>query len=116
MAEKSLPVIILGGYLGVGKTTLLNRLLREYHGLRLAVLVNDFGMVNVDAALVESSSGETIALTNGCICCGTADGAVWAVAAIAAGAKPVTNSAATRAAPSNRCQFDLYIRNLRMSL
>lgn len=76
MAEKSLPVIILGGYLGVGKTTLLNRLLREYHGLRLAVLVNDFGMVNVDAALVESSSGETIALTNGCICCGTADGFV----------------------------------------
>jgi G3E family GTPase len=74
VADKTLPVVILGGYLGVGKTTLLNRLLREQHGLRLAVLVNDFGGVNVDAALVESSDGETIALTNGCICCGMADG------------------------------------------
>jgi G3E family GTPase len=74
VADKTLPVVILGGYLGVGKTTLLNRLLEERHGLRLAVLVNDFGAVNVDAALVESSDGETIALTNGCICCGMADG------------------------------------------
>jgi G3E family GTPase len=74
VADKTLPVVILGGYLGVGKTTLLNRLLRDQHGLRLAVLVNDFGAVNVDAALVESSDGETIALTNGCICCGMADG------------------------------------------
>lgn len=74
MADKLLPVVILGGYLGVGKTTLLNRLLQARHGLRLAVLVNDFGAVNVDAALVASSDGETIALTNGCICCGMADG------------------------------------------
>jgi G3E family GTPase len=74
MADKLLPVVILGGYLGVGKTTLLNGLLRAQHGLRLAVLVNDFGAVNVDAALVASRSGETIALTNGCICCGMADG------------------------------------------
>lgn len=74
MAEKSLPVVILGGYLGVGKTTLLNRLLQERHGLRLAVLINDFGAVNVDATLVASSDGETFALTNGCICCGMADG------------------------------------------
>jgi G3E family GTPase len=74
MVDKTLPVVIIGGYLGVGKTTLLNQLLRERHGLRLAVLVNDFGAINVDAALVESSDGETIALTNGCICCGMADG------------------------------------------
>jgi G3E family GTPase len=74
MADRLLPVIIIGGYLGAGKTTLLNRLLRERHGLRLAVLVNDFGSVNVDAALVESSDGETISLTNGCVCCGMADG------------------------------------------
>ncbi|MFN8466598.1 MAG: GTP-binding protein [Caldilineaceae bacterium] len=75
-ADGQLPVLILGGYLGSGKTTLLNRLLRQQHGLRLAVLVNDFGSINVDAALVESSHGETIALTNGCICCGMADGFV----------------------------------------
>lgn len=74
MTGKLLPMVILGGYLGVGKTTLLNRLLQERHGLRLAVLVNDFGAINVDAALVASSAGETIALTNGCICCGMADG------------------------------------------
>lgn len=74
MPDKILPVVILGGYLGVGKTTLLNRLLQERHGLRLAVLVNDFGAVNVDAALVSGSAGETIALTNGCICCSMVDG------------------------------------------
>lgn len=74
MPDRLLPVVIIGGYLGVGKTTLLNRLLHARHGLRLAVLVNDFGSVNVDAALVASSDGETIALTNGCICCGMADG------------------------------------------
>jgi G3E family GTPase len=73
MQQKTIPVIILGGYLGAGKTTLLNRLLSEQHGLRLAVIVNDFGAINVDAGLIQSSDGETIALTNGCICCGMAN-------------------------------------------
>lgn len=74
MTDKVLPVVILGGYLGAGKTTLLNRLLSERHGMRLAVIVNDFGAVNVDAGLVQGSDGETIALTNGCLCCSLADG------------------------------------------
>jgi G3E family GTPase len=64
-----LRVTVVGGYLGAGKTTLLNALLRAAHGVRLAVLVNDFGSVNIDAALIENRSGETISLTNGCICC-----------------------------------------------
>lgn len=68
-----LPVTVIGGYLGAGKTTLLNRLLAEPHGMKLAVLVNDFGSVNVDAALIANRNGETISLTNGCVCCTIGD-------------------------------------------
>jgi len=52
---------------------LLNRLLAEDHGMKLAVLVNDFGSVNIDAALIESRDGRTISLTNGCVCCSIGD-------------------------------------------
>lgn len=69
----SLPVTVLGGYLGAGKTTLLNRLLRAPHGRRLAVLVNDFGEINIDAALVARRDGETVSLANGCVCCSIGD-------------------------------------------
>lgn len=64
-----LPVTVLSGYLGAGKTTLINRLLGEDHGLKLMVVVNDFGAVNIDDALIEAEEGETLALTNGCVCC-----------------------------------------------
>lgn len=64
-----LPVTVLSGYLGAGKTTLINRLLAEDHGLRLMVVVNDFGAVNIDDALIQAEEGETLALTNGCVCC-----------------------------------------------
>ncbi len=66
-----IPITIITGFLGAGKTTLLNRLLRAEHGLRLAVLVNDFGAVNIDAQLIVGIDiqGETISLKNGCICC-----------------------------------------------
>jgi G3E family GTPase len=64
-----IPFTVIGGFLGVGKTTLVNALLHQAVGLRLAVLVNDFGSVNIDAALIEGVQGGTIALTNGCICC-----------------------------------------------
>lgn len=70
----SLPLTVIGGYLGAGKTTVLNRLLGNADGLRIAVLVNDFGDINIDADLIESADGETIALTNGCTCCTLADG------------------------------------------
>ena len=72
-ASSRLPVAVIGGYLGAGKTTLLNHLLAEDHGMRLAVLVNDFGSVNIDAALIESRDGRTISLTNGCVCCTIGD-------------------------------------------
>ncbi len=67
------PVTILGGYLGAGKTTLLNRLLAGDHGRRLAVLVNDFGAINIDADLITAHDGATISLQNGCICCSISD-------------------------------------------
>lgn len=64
-----LPMTVISGYLGAGKTTLINRLLAEDHGLRLLVMVNDFGAINIDAALIKSTGDDTIALTNGCVCC-----------------------------------------------
>ena len=67
------PVTVLGGYLGSGKTTLLNHLLTTAQE-RLAVLVNDFGSINVDEALIAGRDGDTISLTNGCICCSLVDG------------------------------------------
>lgn len=73
VARPRLPLTVVGGFLGAGKTTLLNRLLGESQGRRLAVLVNDFGALNVDAELIASNAGDTIALTNGCICCSIGD-------------------------------------------
>jgi len=64
-----LPVTVIGGYLGTGKTTLVNRLLRAADGQRLAVLVNDFGATPVDRDLIVSSDGDTLEISGGCICC-----------------------------------------------
>lgn len=68
-----IPTTILGGYLGSGKTTALNRLLANTGGRRIAVLVNDFGSVNIDADLIVSQDDRAISLTNGCVCCSIAD-------------------------------------------
>ncbi len=68
-----IPVTVIGGYLGAGKTSCLNGLLAAGHGLRLAVLVNDVGAVNIDAGLIAAHDGDTVALTNGCVCCAIAD-------------------------------------------
>lgn len=64
-----LPLTVISGYLGAGKTTLINRLLAEDHGMRLMVIVNDFGAINIDTALIKTRGDDMIALTNGCICC-----------------------------------------------
>jgi G3E family GTPase len=63
------PLTVLTGFLGAGKTTLLNHILNGDHGLRVAVLVNDFGSVNIDAELVVGVQSDVISLANGCICC-----------------------------------------------
>ncbi len=65
----ALPVTLISGYLGAGKTTLINHLLRNAGGTRLMVMVNDFGELPIDADLIESQDGNTITLANGCICC-----------------------------------------------
>ena len=77
-----LPMTVIGGYLGAGKTTLINRLLAEPHGMRLTLLVNDFGAINVDAALLASVTEDTIELTNGCVCCTMGADLFMAIAAI----------------------------------
>lgn len=69
LEDTRLPMTVIGGYLGAGKTTLINRLLAEPHGKRLMVLVNDFGAINIDAELLDSASEDTLELTNGCVCC-----------------------------------------------
>ena len=73
--KKPIPVTVLTGYLGSGKTTLINRLLADPQGMRIAVIVNDIGEVNIDAALIAGkghasvADNSLVALTNGCICC-----------------------------------------------
>lgn len=65
----TIPVILFTGFLGAGKTTVINRLLQQDHGRRIAAIVNDFGAINIDAALIETAGDDVIGLANGCICC-----------------------------------------------
>jgi len=65
---------VLGGYLGAGKTTLLNHLLKHNKGQRFALLINDFGDINIDAQLITSQTDNQINLANGCVCCSLSDG------------------------------------------
>jgi len=74
-----IPVTILTGFLGAGKTTLLNRILNGNHGLKVAVLVNDFGSINIDAELVVGVESNVISLANGCVCCTIRDDLVETV-------------------------------------
>ena len=73
--KQEIPVLLLTGYLGSGKTTLLNRILNNKKGIRFAVIVNDIGEVNIDAALIQQGGivnqkdDSLVALQNGCICC-----------------------------------------------
>lgn len=81
-ARPAPPFSVVGGFLGAGKTTLLNRLLADPQAPRCAVLVNDFGDIAVDRALIESHGGETIAMQNGCICCSIGDDLARGIATV----------------------------------
>ena len=80
--DRAVPVTILTGFLGAGKTTLLNRILTGNHGLRVGVLVNDFGSVSIDAELVVGVDGNMISLANGCVCCQIRDDLIESAAAL----------------------------------
>lgn len=67
--QSPIPVTLVSGFLGSGKTTLLNKILSSDHGLRMAVMVNDFGAINIDSDLIVSQTQTTVSLANGCICC-----------------------------------------------
>lgn len=75
MSNKEMPILLLTGYLGSGKTTLVNRILKNKKGIRFAVIVNDIGEVNIDADLIQQGGvvgkkdDSLVALQNGCICC-----------------------------------------------
>ena len=75
MSIKQIPVLLLTGYLGSGKTTLVNKILANKKGIKFAVIVNDIGEVNIDADLIQQGGvvnkkdDSLVALQNGCICC-----------------------------------------------
>lgn len=69
MTLPPLPTTVIAGYLGAGKTSLVNHLLRHPGGRRIMVMVNDFGALDIDADLLESADEDTLTLSNGCICC-----------------------------------------------
>ncbi len=77
-----LPAIVVGGWLGAGKTTLVNRLLRAADGRRIAVLVNDFGDVGIDADLIVSRDGAVMSLAGGCVCCAVGSDLLEALVAL----------------------------------
>ncbi|MBE7636155.1 hypothetical protein GUA87_04815 [Sneathiella sp. P13V-1] len=79
------PVCIISGYLGAGKTTLIQEFLENPGPWRACVLVNDFGKINLDAALIAETGADTIALTNGCACCSIGDDLLAAVQKVMAG-------------------------------
>jgi G3E family GTPase len=88
LAER-LPVTIVTGFLGSGKTTLVNHILANRQGVRAAVLVNEIGEIAIDNDLIIAGDGGTIALSNGCICCSVNSDLVDAVARILMRAEPV---------------------------
>ena len=77
--KRGMPVTIITGFLGSGKTTLLNQILKNKQNLKIAVLVNEFGDINIDSQLLVSIDQDMMELSNGCICCTINDGLVDAV-------------------------------------
>lgn len=84
LPKSALPVTILSGYLGAGKTTMVNQMLRQADGKRLAVMVNEFGDLSIDADLIEAEGDDLIALAGGCVCCSYGDDLMAAMTQMAA--------------------------------
>lgn len=79
LSNRGMPVTIITGFLGSGKTTLLNQILKNRQDLKVAVLVNEFGDINIDSQLLVSLEEDMLELSNGCICCTINDNLVEAV-------------------------------------
>ncbi|NJN74133.1 MAG: GTP-binding protein [Limnothrix sp. RL_2_0] len=79
MPNQGLPVTIVTGFLGSGKTTLLNHILQNQQGLKIAVLVNEFGNIDIDSQLLISADQDMMQLSNGCICCSINEGLIETV-------------------------------------
>ena len=69
MTRMPVPVLLVTGFLGAGKTTVVNQTLAHAEGRRIAAVVNDFGAINIDSELISGASDGVVSLTNGCICC-----------------------------------------------
>ncbi len=112
-----IPVVVLAGFLGAGKTTVLNHLLRRSGDRRFGVLVNDFGSVNIDALLVSGRSAGTVELSSGCICCTTdADGLSEALGTLAAsGVDAIVVEASGIAEPKALIRMVLAARDARIA-
>ncbi|MFN3596439.1 MAG: CobW family GTP-binding protein [Rubricoccaceae bacterium] len=82
LPERPVPVTVVTGFLGAGKTTLVNALLAGAAGRRLGVIVNDFGAINLDATELGAAGGTVLALEGGCVCCSLSAGLVSAVLAL----------------------------------
>ena len=87
--KEAIPLTILTGFLGAGKTTLLNHILNGEHGLKVGILVNDFGSINIDAELVVDVEDGMISLANGCVCCQIRDDLIESVAELIDRDEPV---------------------------
>ena len=77
--SRQVTFTVIGGFLGAGKTSLLNNMLAQASDTRFAVLVNDFGALNIDQGLIKSANSQIMQLSNGCICCSLAGGLVDAM-------------------------------------
>src|ERR1700726_3101484 len=69
MQSSPVPILLVTGFLGAGKTTVVNHLLAHAEGRRIAAVVNDFGAINIDAELIIGAADGVVSLSNGCICC-----------------------------------------------
>ncbi|NEN90778.1 MAG: GTP-binding protein, partial [Okeania sp. SIO3H1] len=77
--KRGMPVTIITGFLGSGKTTLINQILHNKQNLKVAILVNEFGDINIDSQLLVDINENMVELSNGCICCTINEGLVDAV-------------------------------------
>lgn len=119
VTNASIPFTLLTGFLGAGKTTLLNNILTHPQGRRIAVIVNDFGAINIDAALVdeEGSTTSTWQLQNGCVCCTLAAGLLGTLAQLLESESPpdhIVLEASGVAEPMGVIQTVLGRRDLRL--